>query len=82
MKDKNRLMLTLAPMLESKIVSKGIVEKISGSCLTYHHLASAFARKGKDGMVSLLAETGRQYGKASVTIRKTFRMKVDCCCFL
>ena len=33
LKDRNRLMLTLAPMVENKIVSKGIAEKISGSGL-------------------------------------------------
>ena len=49
-------------MLESKLVSKGIAEKISGSGLTYHHLALAFARKGKDGLVSLLVKAELQAG--------------------
>ena len=68
LKDRNCLMLTLAPMLEIKIVSKGIAKKISGSGLTYHHLASAFARKGKDGLVSLLAEKDIN-GKARMPFR-------------
>ena len=41
--DRNRLMLILAPIVESKIVSKGIAEKISDSGLTCYHLALAFA---------------------------------------
>ena len=73
LKDRNRLMLTLAPMLESKIVSKGIAEKISGSGRTYHHLALAFARKGKDGLFSLLAEK-TSMAKLELQAGKTFRM--------
>ena len=47
--------------MESKIVLKGIAEKISGS-----------ARKGKDGLVSLLAEKDVD-SKARVTSQKNIQ---------
>lgn len=56
---------TLHPPVTTKVVSKGMAEKIAGSGLTFHHLQLSFQRGGQDGLTNILSE--KINGKARVT---------------
>ncbi|XP_029207906.2 uncharacterized protein LOC114971528 [Acropora millepora] len=56
---------TLHPLVTTKVVSKGMAEKIAGSGLTFHHLQLSFQRGGQDGLTNILSE--KINGKARVT---------------
>lgn len=56
---------TLHPLVTTKVVSKGMAEKIAGPGLTFHHLQLSFQRGGQDGLSNILSE--KINGKARVT---------------
>ena len=56
---------TLQPLIASKVVSKGMADKIAGSGLSLHHLQLSFERGGGDGLISILSD--HVNGKPRVT---------------
>lgn len=57
---------SLQPLITSKVISKGMGDKIAGSGLMLNHLKLSFIHGGKEGLRSVLAE--RINGKPRVTI--------------
>ena len=47
---------TLQPLIASKVIIKGLGDKIAGSGLMMSHLQHSFSRGGKDGLKSVLTE--------------------------
>ena len=56
---------TFHPLVTTKVVSKGMGEKIARPGLTFHHLQLSFQRGGQDGFTNILSE--KINGKAMVT---------------
>ena len=61
---------SLQPLIVSKVISKGMGDKIAGSGLTLSHLKLSILRGGKEGLRSVLTE--KVNGKPRVT--KTSRI--------
>ncbi|XP_067020326.1 DNA polymerase III PolC-type-like isoform X2 [Acropora muricata] len=59
---------TLQPLIESEVVSKGMVQKMAGSGVSLNHLQHSFEMGGKDGLISILSD--QVNGKARVTKNK------------
>lgn len=66
---KQACLQSLQVLINRKIVSKGIVDKIAGSGLNLGHLNISFRRSGKDGIKNLLTEKTAS-GKPRVTNSK------------
>ena len=47
---------SLYPLIQQKVLSKSVAEKVAGSGLELYHLMKAFQRGGKEGLRSLLTE--------------------------
>ena len=56
---------SLRPLIASKVISKGMGDKIAGSGLTLSHLKLSIQRGGKEGLRSVLTE--KVNGKPRVT---------------
>ena len=65
---------TLQPLIASKVVTKGMGDKIAGSGLMLSHLQLSFSRGGKDGFKSVLTE--KINGKARVTTSSRIIMQL------
>ena len=59
---------TLQPLIESEVVSKGMVEKMAHSGISLDHLQYSFEMGGKDGLISILSDQVNE--KARVTKNK------------
>jgi len=67
--DKKRENLSsLQPLIQAKVITKGMAEKVASSGLTITHLQLAFQRGAADGLSNMLME--RFQGKPRVTRNK------------
>lgn len=67
---------SLMPLVDRKVISKSMAQKMAGSNLNYHHLKLAFQRGGMEGIKCLLAEKNSNTLKARVTISKKIVTKL------
>ena len=60
---------SLAPLLQTKAITKNVAEKIAGSGLSYHHLQCVYQRNGAEGIEDIFKAKNAS-GKVRVTARR------------
>ena len=65
---------TLHPLVTTKVVSKGMAEKIPGSGLTFYHHQLSFQRGGQDGL-TILSDKNKWKGKGNKQQKNYFPAK-------